>query len=180
MAITQQIRKESTGQAMDLQMVALVIRDEAVERARGKISPLNRDLELAALLQRSDFVDYFKYALATGVAEALAVNDANVQEVYICDPGMNADTGTGADVPLDGGLYLIVRVDTVSAALESFIAALDSALLDGLKGLPSPLFATREFVLDANLVTEDDIRNGTGYARMLSSMHAPPLKVWAR
>jgi hypothetical protein len=180
MTTVQQVRKDAVAQATDLQVMTTLIRDGAIDWARGKLPAIHQGLELAALLQRNDFFDYFKYALANGVAEALAMNDANVHEVYICDPTLNPDCEMGADIPMDGGLHLIVRVTTVSAALESFIAALDRALLDDLRELPTPVYAGRSFLLDANIVTEEEIREGTGYARMLSSMYAPPIKVWAR
>ena len=73
-----------------------------------------------------------------------------------------------------------MRVATSSAALEAFIAALDRALTDSLKGLPSPLFAERKFTLDVSLITEKDVRLGLGPAGLLSAIFTPPIKVWQR
>ncbi len=93
---------------------------------------------------------------------------------------MNPDSESGEDMPMEATVHLLALVAAPSAALESFVAALDSALTASLKELPSPLFASRESVLDVNLITEKDVRLGLGYAALLSSVFAPPLKVWSR
>jgi hypothetical protein len=74
----------------------------------------------------------------------------------------------------------LVQVAKPSAALEVLIVSLDKELTAKLRALPSTRFAERASVLDVNLLTEEDVRLGTGYAVMLSSVFAPPLKVWQR
>jgi hypothetical protein len=93
---------------------------------------------------------------------------------------MNPDAEIGGELPLDAAARLLVHVSTPSAALQAFISALDRALLTSLKELPSPLFKERVFILDVNLITDQDIQQRIGFARLLTSPFAPPLKVWQR
>lgn len=157
---------------------AKTILDEALALACRKLlifySP-----ESTSLLDRPDFFDYFKYGLACGVARVLAASDQRVQEVYIHEAS-NPDNEVAAEVPPDATVSLIVRVTTSSAALQGLIASLDRALLAGLKELNSARYAGREFVLDAIIVTEEEIALGIGYGHMLTSVFAPPLAVWRR
>ena len=156
------------------------IRDDALTQARKKLHIRYRGLDLESLLRHPHFVGQFMHGLISGVAEALAVNDQRVQAIYTYDPALNTDSESGEASPLDTTLHLLVRVATSSAALEAFIAALDRALTDSLKELPSPLFAERKFTLDVSLITEKDVRLGLGPAGLLSAIFTPPIKVWQR
>ena len=172
--------KEADFRVSYLDEMAETIRDKALRQAREKVRRRYRDLDLAPLLQRADFFDYFKYGLAYGVAEALAANDTQVQAVYTYDPTLNPDSESSEERPLDAMVHLLVVVKKPSAALEAFIAALDRAVTMGLKALPATPFAQCESVLDVRVITEKDVRLGLGYAAMLSSVFTPPLKVWQR
>jgi hypothetical protein len=172
--------KEADVQVSYLDEMAETIRDEALAQAREKLRVRYRDLNPARLLHRPDFLDYFKYALACGVAEALAANDRLVQAVYTYDPALNSDSEWSEERPLDTLAHLLVVVKKPSAALEAFVAALDRALTAVLKALPSATFAQCESVLDVSVITEQEVRLGLGYAAMLASVFAPPLRVWQR
>jgi hypothetical protein len=73
-----------------------------------------------------------------------------------------------------------VVVQSPSAALDAFIASLDRALTASLNELPSPKFEQRTSILDVNILTEGDVKQGRGYAVLLSSVFTPPLQVWQR
>ena len=167
-------------QVTSLDEVAETIREAALAAAREKLSAPQRSLDLASLLCRPDFFERFKHGLATAVSQTLAANDSHVQATYVYEPSANPDIETGTDLPPEAALHLLVLVTQPSAALEAFVAALDRALTATLKTLPSNLFAQRESVLDVNVITEKDVRLGLGYAAMLASVFAPPLKVWQR
>lgn len=160
--------------------LADTMRDEALKIARRTLPENKRDTDLAVLLQQASFLGNFKYGLVSGVAQALAANDQRVRAVYTYDPGINADSETGEELPLDMTMHLLVVVEAPSAALEAYINALDRALTESLKELPSPLFAQREFSLDVSLITEQDVRRGLGPAGLLSAIFTPPVKVWQR
>ena len=167
-------------EAVSVQQLADSIRDEALTLAQDKYAVFQRGSDLASLLRHPDFFDKFKYGLAVGVTDALAANDQHVLAVYVYDPSANPDSESGDDLPLEATLHLLALVQTPSAALSAFVVSLDQALTASLKALPSALFAQRESVLDVNLITEKDVRLGVGYAALLSSLFAPPIKVWAR
>lgn len=40
--------------------------------------------------------------------------------------------------------------------------------------------AGRDSLLDVAVVTEKDVAQGVGLARLLATVHTPPLKVWER
>ena len=176
----QKTRKARTIRVTPLQEVAETIRADALTLAQERLTDAIRGLELKHLFRHPDFVDTFKHGLASGVANALSANDPHVEAIYTYDPSANPDSELGNDLPVDATVHLLVKVQSPSPALEAFIAALDRALTAELKGLPSPKFAQRESILDVNLITEKDIEQGRGYAVILSSMFAPPLKVWQR
>lgn len=163
-----------------LEDVARTIRDDAIALTRQKLAAPNRDLALETLFYRRDFVEYFKHGVASGIAGVLAAHDQRVRAVYIYDPSANPDSELGVALPIDATVYLLVRVSASSAALESFIRSLDRALVESMKELPSPLYERREFILDTCVVSEADVQQRRGYGAMLSSLFAPPLKVWQR
>ncbi len=167
-------------EVLHLEEVAETIRDDALAQAREKMGALQRRADLAGLLARLDFLDYFKHGLASGVANVLAANDQNVQAVYVYDPALDAGSEAGEDPPRDTGVHLLVRVITPSAALAALIASLDQALAASLKDLPASGFRQRESVLDVNIISDDDMRRGVNYAGLLKGLFAPPLPVWRR
>jgi hypothetical protein len=165
---------------LPLPELAETLRDDALGQAREKISPLQRGSDLGNLLDTPAFLDAFKYELASGVARALSENDKSVQAVYTYDPSTNPDSESGEDLPMTATVHLLVRVVKSSAALEAFIATLDRELTAKLKSLPSDRFARLESVLDVNMVTEQQVRMRAGYAALLSSVFAPPIKLMLR
>jgi hypothetical protein len=158
--------------------VAETIRDDAVEFARQQVD--GEDAGLMSLLGRRDFLEIFKYGLESKIAEVLAATDRNVLAVYAVEADLNPEAEISGELPLDVTAHLLVHVSVPSAALQAFIGALDRALLASLKELPSPLFRERAFILDVNLITEQDIQQRIGFAKLLTSPFAPPLKVWQR
>jgi hypothetical protein len=177
---TQRVEVESEIKVLPLDEVAETVRDDALALAQARLSAPLAGLELKRLLRRPDFVDNLKYGLASGVANALSANDPRVMAVYVFEPSANPDSELGNDMPVDATVHLLVLVKSSSAALEAFISALDRTLTASLRSLPSPKFAERDSILDVNLLTEKDVESGRGYAVLLSSVFAPPLKIWQR
>jgi len=73
---------------------------------------------------------------------------------------------------------MLVRVSQPSAALEALIVSLDQTLVAKLETLPSAEFAKRTSFLDVNLLSDEAAQRGTGYAALLTSLFAPPLRIW--
>jgi hypothetical protein len=174
------INTSASMQVIQMREVAETIRDDALESANSKLGAFQRGRDLKDLLKQSYFFDGFMYGLAIGIAEAISANDERVFAIYICEPSGNPDFEAGVDMPLDASVHQLLLVSKPSAALEAFITSLDRAMVASLKDLPSPLFARREWILDAKLLSEEDVVRGTGYAILLSSTFAPALKIWQR
>ncbi len=160
---------------------AETIQDNALNLARKKMRPREQDAGLEKLLDRRDFVDYFKYALAQEVAQVIATFDQHVQAVYLFEETANPDAETEDYLSnVDLTIHLLASVTSTSAALESFVTSIDRALTDVLKELPSDAFAKRTSILNVIPITESDIEEGRGYAVLLSSIFARPLRIWQR
>ncbi len=167
-------------QMTTLQEVAEAICADALQQTQAKIDPFQKEPNREDLFRRNDFFDSLKYNLAKGVANTLAAYDNHVLAVYLSDPSVNPDAETGENLPIDTIVHLLVLVRAPSAALKTFTASLDRALVQHLKDLPLPLPAKCSSILDVMLVTEKEVERGTGYASLLRSIFAPPLKIWQR
>lgn len=173
-----EIISKEIHQVSRLDEVAETIINVALVKAQEKLSVSQRDSNLADLLQRQDFIDYFKYDLAVGLAKELATNDKSVEAVYTFEASANPDLESGEGLPNDTTIHMLLRVTKPTAGLEAFIASMDRALTETLKKVAEPRFSNRTSILDVNLVTEEDIQQNTGYAVILSSIFAPPLLIW--
>lgn len=160
---------------------AETVRDNALNRAREKMLSREKDAKLAQLLNNRDFVDYFIHALAQEVAQVIAAYDQRVRAVYLFEESANPDAEMG-EYPssVDPTIHLLALVTAASAALESFVISLDRILAETLSELPSNAFTKRTSYLNVVPVTKNDIEERKGYAVLLSSIYAPPLKIWQR
>jgi hypothetical protein len=170
----------STGPVTHVDSIAKRICHQALLETYDKLVPVEQALSLERVLQRRALFQSFKYSLAKGVAETLVTNDKRVRTVYVFEPSANPDAEAEEDLPLEATIHLLVVVETTSAALEALIASLDRGLVQCLQELPSPQLADRRSILDVNVVTEEAVKYKTGYANLLSSIFAPPLKLWER
>lgn len=170
----------SRPKTQDVQIMAESIREKALEYAFERYARYIQDPVLDELLYRHDFVEAFKSGVAEEVAGVLSSHDGHVQAVYLFDPDANPGSEDGVYLPVDGVVHLLVQVDVTSAALKSFLVALDRGLTQSFAELPAGLYADYTSVLDVILVTEEEVKQRKGYACLLSSIFAPPLKVWQR
>jgi hypothetical protein len=168
----------SSMQTADLLEVAKTARDAALDFARLKFPPVKRDLDLEYLFRQRDFLCAFKSGLVENTCRVIGDYDAKALASYYFEPCTNPDTQSGEDIPIDGTLNIILVVKSKTAGLEAFINSLDRVLTKALKELPLPLLDSYDSVLNVIPVTEEDIEKGKGYAILLSSVHAPALKVW--
>jgi len=141
------------------------------------MSPKLKDAAYFELLRRPDFIEYFKFSLADGVAQSIVAMDDHVQAVYYFDPHLNPDAETETLVPTEATINLLLVVKSNSAALKSFISLLDSYLTEALRVLPSTLFASLPSVLHMMFVTQEDIAQRRGYALVLNAIYTPPKRI---
>lgn len=161
-----------------LQETAETILMDALQHARTRfVHPISAT-GLEGLLMRHDFVDYLKFGLAERIARTLAAHDALVQSVHYFDPDLGADAETETYTRIDPSVNLLVHVESKTAALNAFIAALDGALTAQARKLPAPYYAALDSILNAILITGDDVAQGRGYAVLLSSRYLQPRQVW--
>lgn len=153
------------------------IRDEAVTYALSKLAPSKRGVDLVELSKRPEFLSEFKCGLASGVGDALIAHDGQVRSIYLFDPTANPDLESGIGTSIDATVHLLVRVNTPSAALHAVIDAIDVALTQSIKSLGWPIYANFRSVLDIIPITEKDIRERKGFAALLTSIFAPPIRV---
>lgn len=153
---------------------------DALDHARSILPAQLRDIDVHTLLQRPDSLYRFKRQIARGVAEVIAANDSHVQTIYFFEESMNPDSETEDYLPVDLTTHMLVKVQSTTAALRSLITSLDHALTRHMKDLPGALPATRTSILEVIPVTDADIRSNRGYAALLSSVYAPPIRVWAK
>jgi hypothetical protein len=168
----------STHSITQLHEIAETIYDDAIEHAHAMFPPIKRKEELEHLFNDREFICRFKCGLSSSVSRVLAEYDDRTSAIYIFEPCANPDIESGEFLPLDGTLNLLLVVKSPTAGMEAFIASLDRALTQQLRDLPTPMFATTPSILNVIPVTEYDIEHCRGFAALLSSVYAPPLKVW--
>jgi hypothetical protein len=151
----------------DMDVLAEAIRAEAIDQAKAALPQEERPLRLEALLGRPMFARTLKDQLARGVAATIGASDARVLAVFGYDP----------ESPL---IHLLVLVARPSAGLEAFIDSLDRSLALSMQDLRLPEFYGRERLLDASLITPQDVRLGLGVAALLSSVVHTPDRLWQR
>ena len=154
------------------------IRNNAINYARNKMPPQLQNEELSRLLERRDFIQYFRHALAHEIAQVLGTYDQHVQAVYLFDESINPDAETEDYLPhVDLTIHLLLEVTSNSAALGSFITSLDRGLTEELREMPTKFSGYTSF-LDIIPITKQAIQERRGYAALLSSIYARPRKVW--
>lgn len=145
----------------------------------GQKMHLNR-AEVAIALKQDDreTYGYFKYGLATQVAEHIAGLDPQVTRVYMYDDEATAEDEVFGERQPSRLIHLIVVAQRKTEALNALIGALDRALVRGFAGLAgAPHLA---HLLDVQVVDENEVQNRVGFAALLSSIHHQPLPILER
>lgn len=135
----------------------------------------------AVKLRRGDSTacSYFMYSLAGQVAEALGVQDDNIQAVYLFEhDAAPQDDCFAANSGPAHLLHLIVHVSRQTAALDALIATLDRALVQATaQALDCP---PQQSLLDVHAIDDAAVASRTGYGALLHSLHNRPIQVWTR
>jgi hypothetical protein len=158
--------------------MAFGIRDQAIALARETLADDQCQAGLADLLDRPSFRAAFLRTLAFEAARALAANDQRVLAVYSYEAA--PAHGTGDMNEAGASAQLLVLVTASSAALEAFVVALNRALSASLRGIAGAPFHLSEPLLDISIVTQQQVRQGVGLARLLSAIRPRPVRLWQR
>lgn len=115
--------------------------------ARRELLAEYKDETLSVLLERPDFLHYFKNALTHEVIEVLTAYDGSIEAVYLYDP-IDSSSEPRYYYPSVTGVtvQLLAVATTASGGLKKFAAALGKALIVFLLELPWPAFSGREFL----------------------------------
>lgn len=123
-------------------------------------------------------VGYYCHDVARELGEVLGSWSKNVRAVYAChcDDGTSGECCLGGNTATVNLIHMIIWAQKKNKALNALIDSLDSALVQQHRRL----LGCHELkqVLDAQVVDDDDVSNGTGYAVLLRSIHQPPVQVW--
>ena len=147
--------------------------EKALNDAKAQLHPLLRNVELDRLDRRYEFVQAFKFALERRIAKKIAVWQPGIQAVFKFD-----ESWRGNGKSWDSSIHLLVKVPRLSDAMKAFGKKLDKSLLRYLKHLRWSRFQKRKSILEIQQVTLDEIRHGTSYGAMFSSVYSAPVKVW--
>ena len=150
----------------------------SIQQARSKMAFYMKELPIAELFEEHAFVNRLKFFLSSNIGRVVAENDINSSAIYMFNPANNPSVAPDAFVPIDPSLHLILHVRKSTTGLIALLETLDQTLTNELRVLLPEKFENFESVIDVSIVTDKDIENQKGYAVVLQSLHAPPLKVW--
>lgn len=165
---------------MQLQDVAEMICDYALERAYAPCTRSKRRCKLEQLLADWAFVQRFRVGLAQGVANVLAAYDERVLAVYLFGETGVARKENGESARPEMTVQLLVLVSARSAALDALGAALGQALAREVRKLAGPSLKEQDTLLNLTVITEEDVAQRKGLALLFSAAFNPPLAIWTR
>ena len=171
----EEARKKIILEQQNFEQVANDLCDKALNDARAQLHPLIQNVELDHLDKRTEFVQAFKLALEGRIAKKLAVWYPNILVVFKFD-----ESRMDHYKPWDGSIHLLVKVPRLSKTLKSLGKKLDQSLVGYMKRLGWSRFYKRQFILEVQQVTVNELRRGIGYGAMFCAVYSVPVKVWPR
>jgi hypothetical protein len=160
----------STAEVIFSKAVAYCGRKMGLESTEATIELLQEGQRVAC--------DYYQYSIAQQVGDALGRLDETVKAVYMCEYDATPEDICFGEAAKSSPIHLIVWSERKTGALASLVSGLDRALtakyarMMGMDG--------KFFLLDVQLVDDNEVEGRTGYGAMLTSIHNSPLRVWKR
>jgi len=126
--------------------------------------------------------DAVRYQLAQKLAADLGAVDRSVKAVYLYEPeqATTSDEGVRDRPSLSPGLSLIIWVDRKTAALNSIVDSLGSAVSAAAKPLSCPFANALCWMVDAQFVDDRQVEQRLGYGALINSVYVRPIEVWQR
>jgi hypothetical protein len=126
--------------------------------------------------------DYLRFGLANEVAGYLGSIDETIKSIYVYDPesatNMNGRLHNRPEmVP---GINMIVRVSRKTAALESLLTSVVSAVEGEFGKFTCPDANALCNTIDVIVVNDKEIAQRTGYGALVDSLFTPPIEIWHR
>ena len=157
----------------ELEQVARVLCERALNDAKSQLHPLLRYVELSRLDYRAEFLLAFKGALEKRSARKLAVWLPNVQAIFQFD-----ETRVANMECWDGSIHLLVKISRLSNAVDVLGKQLNSGLVRYLTQVGWQRFRACRPVLDVQQVTISELRHAVGYGAMFCAVYTAPVQVW--
>jgi hypothetical protein len=132
------------------------------------------------LLRQSDRMArwYAHHSLAEQMAGILGGLDGTVRSVFVYDLDATPEDLAFGEPTATSPIHMIVWAQRKSEALDALIEALERALVAEYASRVGP--GQLEYLLDVQVIDDDDVKNGRGYAGLLRSLHNRPIRVWQR
>ena len=159
----------------DIGQVANDLCERALADAKSQLHPLLRNVELAQLEKRREFLQAFKSALEQRTARTVADWQSSVQAVFQFD-----ETRLASAESWDGSIHLLVKVSCFSNALKTLGRKLDRAMVRYLKQLGWQRFGEHGAILELQQVTLSELRHAIGYGAMFCAVYTTPIQIWPR
>ncbi len=165
-------------ESSDVSLAAQTMLDQALQFCMAKAHLADREAAVRALRAGEAVTSgYFYYSLARSTGEYLGTWDHDVKAVYAFDYEATPEDVCFGETrhPL---VHLIVWVERKTAALVALATTLDRALVEQVGSLLEQ--RERQYVLDVQIVDNDEVANRTGYGAVLASIRPHAMQVWGR
>lgn len=124
--------------------------------------------------------EYLRYGLAKEVADYLGSMDKIIKAIYVFEP----ESSTSADGYISNrhrfvpGINMIIRVSRKTAALESLLVSVVSAVGEEFQRVYCPEANALCNMLDIITVDDHEVEKKTGYGALIGSLYSPPTEIW--
>ena len=157
----------------ELEQVAKVLCERALNDAKSQLHPLLQNIELDRLDQRPEFLKAFKCALEQKIAQKMATWYPGIQAIFRFDV-----TPTENIEDWDGSIHLLVKVSQLTKEVEAIGKNLDGSLVKCLKQLNLQRFKECQSILDVQQITANELAHGIGYGAMFYAVYTVPVEIW--
>jgi hypothetical protein len=163
---------------VDSGTIAEAVISIALEYCAEKVG--HGDVPVVSRLREGEPVScaYYRYGVAKTVAKVLGDLDEHVRAGYVLEYDATPEDRCFTDANTGSLVHLILWAQPKSKALEALIETVGRTLTEHharLMGTPQ-----LGYLIDVQVIDDDDVRLGRGYAALLRSVHSRPITVWER
>ena len=153
------------------------VMNKALDFCARKMGVKDREAAISHLQQGDHRAcEYCYYSIAQQVGAALGALDENVNAVYMFECEATPEDVCFGETKTAPLLHLLVWTHRKTEALNSLVAMLDRALVQKFAQLIGP--PQLKYLLDVQIIDDEDAAERSGYGALLHSLHHRPLKVW--